>query len=88
MSRAAKLTEVAAVRSDRLLADVADFGGRRGDSRLSILDRLAQALGRDEAERIVGMLSKEAAEQIDRALTSAFARRLTTLAEKHDNRAA
>ena len=88
MSRAAKLTEVAAARSDRLLADVTDFGGRSGDSRPSILDTLAQALGRDEAERIVGMLSKEAAEQIDRALTSAFAQRLTTLAEEQEPRAA
>ena len=78
---AATLTEVATARSARLLADLSDFDGRDGDSRPPILDRLAWVLGRDEAARIVDVLSKEAAERIDRALTPAFARRLAALAD-------
>lgn len=81
MSPAARLVDVAIARSEHLLADLANSDGGGGDSRRPVVDRLADALGRDEAERIVGMLSKEAAERIDRALTPVFARRLATFAE-------
>lgn len=81
VNAAARLVDVAISRSEHLIADLADSEGGAGDSRRPVVDRLADALGRNEAERIVGMLSKEAAERIDGALTPAFARRLATLAE-------
>ena len=81
MSPAARLVDLAIARSEHLLADVADSEGGGGDSRRPVVNRLADALGREEAERIVDMLSKEAAERIDRALAPAFIRRLATLAE-------
>ena len=82
MSRAAQLVDISTARSDRLLGDVADFDGGSGESRAPVVDRLADALGRDLAERVVGMLSKEAAEWIDAALTPAFARRIAALADE------
>jgi hypothetical protein len=87
MSRAAKLAAVAAARSDRLLADVADFGGRGPDSRPSVEDRLERALGPDLAERILGALSQEALEQLDAALTPTFVQRLAALVQEHDRAA-
>ena len=82
MSRAAQLVDISTARSDRLLGDVAQFDGGDGDGRAPVVDRLADTLGRDLAEQVVGMLSKEAAEWVDAALTPAFARRLAALADE------
>jgi hypothetical protein len=86
-SAAAWLVEIAPTRSARLLADVEkafDGGGRDP----SVFDRLAAALGRDFAERIVRALSAEALDRLDAALTPAFAEHLASaLAKELDDAA-
>jgi hypothetical protein len=54
---AALLVEVAPARSLRLLADVHAFGGEPRDPKLSALDRLEAALGRELTDRLVAALS-------------------------------
>jgi hypothetical protein len=78
-SAAAWLIEVAPARSARLLADVKQFDDGGRDDRPSVYDRLSAALGEDFAERIVKALSAEALDQLDSALTPAFADHLAAV---------
>lgn len=82
-SAAARLFEIAPTRSARLLADVEEaFDGGGRDDRPPVFDRLASALGRDFAERIVTALSAEALDRLDAALTPAFAEHLAAALAK------
>ena len=54
----------------------------------SVFDRLAAALGRDFAERIVTALSAEALDRLDSALTPAFAEHLAGVLAKELGNAA
>ena len=56
---AATLTKVAPAGSSRLLADVKALDGRDPSTRISALDRLEAALGREFADRLVTALSNE-----------------------------
>jgi hypothetical protein len=66
----------------RLLADVAEVDGREPNGRGPVVDRLAVALGRDFAERLVAELSTEALGRLDAGLTPAFVDRLASLASE------
>ena len=82
MSSAASLMKAAPAASARLLADVADVHGRETKDQELVVDRLAAALGREFAERLVVALSKDALDVLDAGLTRDFARRLTALARE------
>jgi len=66
----------------RLLADVAEVDGRDPNGRRPVVDRLAVALGRDFAERLVAELSTDALGRLDAGLTPAFVDRLASLASE------
>jgi hypothetical protein len=66
----------------RLLADVDEFPGDGDDDRELPLDRLAAALGRDFADRLVAALSTEALDRLEAALSRDFADRLAGLARE------
>jgi hypothetical protein len=66
----------------RLLADVAEVDEREPNGRGPVVDRLAVALGRDFAERLVAELSTDALGRLDAGLTPAFADRLAALASE------
>lgn len=70
---AATLVTAARSASPRLLADVEELHGRDPHDRGPALDRLAAALGRDFAERLVAALSAEALERLEAALSPDFA---------------
>lgn len=84
-SVAAQLVGNASARSARLLADVEQFDGGGRDGRPPVSERLAAALGRDFAERIVTALSPDALGRLDDALTPAFAERLAAALAKERN---
>ena len=54
---AALLVQVAPAGSQRLLADVRAFGGKRPDAKAPALARLEDQLGRELADRLVTALS-------------------------------
>jgi hypothetical protein len=66
----------------RLLADVAEVDEREPNGRGPVVDRLAVALGRDFAERLVAELSTDALGRLDAGLTPAFVDRLAALASE------
>jgi hypothetical protein len=68
--------------SPRLLADLDEHHGRGPDDREPPLDRLAAALGRDFADRLVAALSTEALDRLEAALSRDFADRITQLARE------
>ena len=79
MSAAASLVAAAPSSSARLLADV---GEPRAKPREPVVDRLAAALGREFAERLVAALSKDALDRLDHGLSAEFAERLAALAKE------
>ena len=81
MSAAATLMTTSRTSSIRLLADVTDVHGRLMQ-REPVVDRLAAALGREFAERLVAALSKDALERLDAGLGPGFAERLAALARE------
>jgi hypothetical protein len=72
---AARLMEISAASSSRLLADV-DVHQHEPEDRVPALDRLAEVLGRDFADRLVAALSKEALDRLEASLSRDFADRL------------
>ena len=68
--------------SSRLLADVTETSGYGGDDHGRPLDRLAAALGRDFADRLVETLSTEALGRLESALSRDFADRVAELAKE------
>ena len=62
----------------RLAAHIAAVHGH-ATPRAPVVDRLADALGRDFAERVVAMLSADALDRLDLGLTPRFADRLAKL---------
>lgn len=66
--------------SSRLLADVSEPSGYGGDGHGRPLDRLAAALGRDFADRLVEALSTAALDRLEAALTREFADRIAEVA--------
>jgi hypothetical protein len=74
----ARLMTAASTSTARLAADVAAVHGLQ-TSRAPVVDRLAEALGREFAERVVAMLSKDALNRLDLGLTPGFVDRLAVL---------
>ena len=79
---AATLLALESAASPRLLAVVEVADGNGGDDRESPLDRLAAALGRDFADRLVETLSTEALGRLESALTRDFADRVAEVAKE------
>lgn len=79
---AATLLALDSAASPRLLAVVEVADGNGGDDRESPLDRLAAALGRDFADRLVETLSTEALGRLESALTRDFADRVAEVAKE------
>lgn len=77
MSSASSST-AASTSTARLAEHVAAVHGRE-TSRDPVIDRLAEALGREFAERVLTMLSTEALKRLDVGLTPAFVGRLAAL---------
>ncbi len=77
----ASLVTAASPSAARLAAHVAAVHGRE-TSRAPVVDRLAEALGREFAERVVAMLSSDALNRLDLGLTPRFADRLAALGGK------
>jgi hypothetical protein len=82
MSAATLMVARPTASSPRLLADVDELLGDGGDDRERPLDRLAAALGRDFADRLVAALSTEALDRLEAALSRDFADRLAELAKE------
>ena len=82
MSAATLMVAGSTASSSRLLADVSEAPGYGGDDHGSPLDRLAAALGRDFADRLVETLSTEALGRLESALSRDFADRIVELAEE------
>ncbi len=78
MSAAATLFNAASAASSRLRLDIEQLHGRQ-DNRLSALDRLEAAVGRDLAERLVAELSEQDRRRLEAALSAEFADRITSL---------
>lgn len=68
--------------SARLLADVAEADEHEPNGRKPVVDRLAVALGREFAERLVAELSSDALGRLDAGLSPAFVDRLASLASE------
>ena len=78
---AATLVAASPAASARLIADVVAAHGRKPE-RAPVVDRLGEALGPEFAERLVGMLSKDALGRLDVGLTPEFVQRLAALARE------
>ena len=76
MGAAATLMTTGSSSRQRLLADVLEV------DREPVTDRLASALGREFAERLVEALSHDALGRLDAALGREFLERLATLAKE------
>lgn len=68
--------------SSRLFADVSEPAGYGGGDNERPLDRLAAALGRDFADRLVAALSSHALDRLEAALSRDFADRVAELARE------
>ena len=79
---AATLVTAARSAPPRLLADVEELHGREPADRGPAVDRLARALGRDFAERLVAALSTEALGRLETALSPEFAAQLAAALAK------
>ena len=82
MSAATLMVARPTASSPRLLADVDELPGDGGDDREPPLDRLAAALGRDFADRLVAALSTEALDRLEAALRRDFADRIAEVARE------
>jgi len=80
MSAARLMVAAPTASSPRLLADVDEYHGHGRDDREPPLDRLANALGRDFADRLVAALSAQALDRLEAALSRDFADRIAQLA--------
>lgn len=81
MSAAATLIAASPAATARLIEGVAAAHGRKPERR-PVVERLGEALGEEFAERLVGMLSKDALDRLDAGLTPEFTERLAALARE------